>query len=297
MKCGGLKLKEYDQLKCGNNGSWICVVCLFQVLPQEISFNSLNDSLNDSVGSNSNIGDDANESLLVTLWNHRQAYPDLLLMAHLNINSVQNKFDELKLINNKLRAGILVLTETKIDATYPDSQFKISNYRLYRKDRVKGGGGILAYISTMIPFRRLNLTKSYRTIETLPIEVKLGDSYAVVLGLYRPPHNMGVNYYETLEDELNEITTWACSQCQTIIIMGDLNLDRLKPSGREGKMLIDLEEVHELICWFNQPTRVTTTSQTLLDVILVNSPNSIKVSGLAELGLSDHRLVVMHLYC
>ena len=218
-------------------------------------------------------------------------------MAHLNINSIQNKFDELKLINNKLRAGILVLTETKIDATYPDSQFKISNYRLYRKDRVKGGGGILAYISTMIPFRRLKLTKSYRTIETLPIEVKLGDSYAVVLGLYRPQHNMGVNYYETPEDELNEVTTWACSQCQTIIIMGDLNLDRLKPSGREGKMLIDLEEVHELICWFNQPSRVTTTSQNLLDVILVNSPNSIKVSGVAELGLSDHRLVVMHLYC
>ena len=80
MKCGGLKLKEYEQLKSGNNGSWICVVCLFQVLPQEISFNSLNDSLNDSVGSNSNIGDEANDSLLVTLWNHRQAYPDLLLI-------------------------------------------------------------------------------------------------------------------------------------------------------------------------------------------------------------------------
>ena len=30
---------------------------------------------------------------------------------------------------------------------------------------------------------------------------------------------------------------------------------------------------------------------TLLDVILVNSPNSIKVSGVAALGLSDHRLV------
>ena len=56
-------------------------------------------------------------------------------------------------------------------------------------------------------------------------------------------------------------------------------------------MLIDLEEVHELTSLINQPTHVTTTSQTLLDVILVNSPNSIKVSGVAELGLSDHRLV------
>ena len=88
----------------------------------------------------------------------------------------------------------------------------------------------MAYISTMIPSRRLKLRKSCRTIESLAIEVKLGDSYAVVLGLYRPPHNTGLNYYETLEDELNEVTTWPSSQSQTIIIMGDLNLDRLKPS-------------------------------------------------------------------
>lgn len=59
VKCGGLKLREYEQLKSGNNGSWICVVCLFQVLPQEVSFNSLNDSLNDSEGSNNSIGNEA----------------------------------------------------------------------------------------------------------------------------------------------------------------------------------------------------------------------------------------------
>lgn len=70
----------------------------------------------------------SNDSLLDNLWKHRQAYPGLLLMPHLNIYSIQNKFDELKLINGELRAGILVLTETKIDATYSDSQFKISNY-------------------------------------------------------------------------------------------------------------------------------------------------------------------------
>lgn len=55
----------------------------------------------------------------------------------------------------------------------------------------------------------------------------------------KPPHNTGVNYYETYEDKLNEVTTRASSQRLTIIIMGDLNLDRLKPSDREGTMLID----------------------------------------------------------
>lgn len=151
--------------------------------PSKYKLHLFNDSLNDSEGRSSNIVDETNDSLSDTLWNQRQAYPGLLLMASLNINSVQNTFDELKLIDDKLRAGILVLTETKIDATYADSLFKISNYRLYRKDRVKGGGEILAYVSTMVPSGRLKLTKSYRTIETLAIEVKLRDSYAMLLGL------------------------------------------------------------------------------------------------------------------
>ena len=117
-------------------------------------FTSLNDSLNDPGGSNSNIADKADDSLSDTLWNLTQAYPGLLFMAHLKINSLKNNFDELKLINDKLRAGILVLTKTKIDATYPDSQFKISNYRLYRKDLDKARGGILAYISTTVIFKK-----------------------------------------------------------------------------------------------------------------------------------------------
>lgn len=73
--------------------------------------------------------------------------------------------------------------------------------------------------------------------------------------------------------------------------MGDLNLDKPKANEREGKLLTDMEEVHELTCLINQPTHVITTSQTLLDVILTNIPSLVKLAGVAELGLSDHKLV------
>ena len=52
------------------------------------------------------------------------------------------------------------------------------------------------------------------------------------------------------------------------LITGDLNLDRLRPDRREGKILLDLEEVHNLQCLIIKPTRITKTSETLLDVIL-----------------------------
>ena len=55
----------------------------------------------------------------------RQKNAKGMLLCHLNINSIQNKFDELKdiIINNKVQ--IMAVSETKIDRSYPDSQFLI----------------------------------------------------------------------------------------------------------------------------------------------------------------------------
>lgn len=46
-------------------------------------------------------------------------------IVHLNINSIQNKLEELKTLNNSLRAHILVISETKVDSCYPNSQFNL----------------------------------------------------------------------------------------------------------------------------------------------------------------------------
>ena len=69
------------------------------------------------------------------------------LIAHLNINSIQNKFEELTEVIKKINAHIMFVSETKIDASYPNAQFKVPNYSLYRNDRKKSGGGIMALIS------------------------------------------------------------------------------------------------------------------------------------------------------
>ena len=49
-------------------------------------------------------------------------------VAHLNINSIQNKLEELKLLNDSLKAQKLILSETKIDRSYPDDQFRLQGY-------------------------------------------------------------------------------------------------------------------------------------------------------------------------
>ena len=100
-----------------------------------------------------------------------------------------------------------------------------------------------------------------------------------------------MDYYFRLENDLNHIVTWATSQKQFVIITGDLNLNRLKTDEREGKIQRDLEDIHELSCLINKPTRITDTSRTLIDVILTNKPEIFKESNVYDPGLSDHRMV------
>ena len=50
-----------------------------------------------------------------------------LVIGHLNINSLPGKFDQLRTLWGK-NIDILVLTETKLDSSFPNSQFAIDGF-------------------------------------------------------------------------------------------------------------------------------------------------------------------------
>ena len=63
-----------------------------------------------------------------------------LIIGQLNINSLRNKIEALKLIM-MYNIDILIITETKLDETFPKSQFYIDGYAPpFRVDRSKNGG-------------------------------------------------------------------------------------------------------------------------------------------------------------
>ena len=49
------------------------------------------------------------------------------IIGNLNINSLPNKFDELKVLVNGM-LDVLIITETKLDDTFPVSQFHIDEF-------------------------------------------------------------------------------------------------------------------------------------------------------------------------
>ena len=185
----------------------------------------------------------------------------------------------------------IFLSETQIDGSYPNSQFNLEGYHTYRQDRAKGGGGLMAFFSSLLASKKIKPPGGYKTLEVLAIQAKVGNNDVMFVGIYRPPKALGKDYYLKVEEELNSICMWATMERKSVIIMGDLNLDRLKPDRKEGKILIDLEEVHGLECIITEPTRVTTSSATLLDVILTNNCQLFRTSGVFNPEISDNCLI------
>ena len=86
-----------------------------------------------------------------------------LIFAHLNTNSIWNKF-ELFSQQIKGKVDVLIISETKIDDTSPIGQFLIEGFCTpYRIDRNSKGGGILLYV-------REDITSNLVTGEMNPIE-------------------------------------------------------------------------------------------------------------------------------
>ena len=73
-----------------------------------------------------------------------------LNIGHLNINTKSGKFDQLKTLIQK-NIDVLIFAETKIDASFPNSQFIIDGYSSpFRYDRNRFGGEMFLSIFGMI---------------------------------------------------------------------------------------------------------------------------------------------------
>ena len=85
------------------------------------------------------------------LENIRKNNSKKIFIGHLNINSIRNKFDFLADIV-KDNIDILMISESKLDDSFPDSQFLIEGFgKPFRLDRNRNGGGIMLFIWSDIP--------------------------------------------------------------------------------------------------------------------------------------------------
>ena len=103
------------------------------------------------------------------LENIRHKNINELIFVQLNVNSLRNKFESLQHTINK-HIDVLLISETKVDSSFPSVQFHLGYATSHKLDRNANGGGILLYIREDIPSKLLN---SDLSIEGFFIEIRL----------------------------------------------------------------------------------------------------------------------------
>ena len=209
--------------------------------------------------------------------------PDQLLLGHLNINSVRNKFEALAyIIDNNI--DLLLISETKLDDSFPTAQFQMNGFSVpYGYDRNRKGGGLLLYILEDIQSTLL-ISKSKCDIETLSVTVNLRKRKWFLNCSYNLHQNLISNHLECL----NRLIDKHSNSFDYFIFIGDFNVST---NHNSMKNFCDLKGLRNLI---NVPTSYKNSDNpTSINLILTNRPSYFQHSTVFETGLSDFHLLTI----
>ena len=191
----------------------------------------------------------------------------------LNIRSIGSKKSQLidlidKSVQNK-QHDVLLISETWLIPFF--HRFDIPGFDLYRQDHVhKKGGGVAILVSSKLHCTiRLDLASKLEESECMTVKLMLknGD-HCLVSSMYHPPNSDTATFLASYN---SHICVMKKEKPKGIIIGLDHNLNFLKADKHQAtndfvQSILDFG----LIPTVTIPTRITNTSATLIDNIIVN---------------------------
>ena len=201
------------------------------------------------------------------------SHGDLLVMQ-LNIRGLFGKLSNLKDLINKVSRGkridIILLCETWQNQNSLTPSLSGYNY-IYKSRKHKMGGGVGIFVNECIRFTEITLNANYESIEYVVINITTkSDNKTIMLGsLYRPLNTNDTKFVDEYNNLLSKL--YKESKSKRVILGMDHNLDFLKHSiHKRTQDFIELNLDNNLIPNITRPTRITKSSATLIDNIMVS---------------------------
>ena len=132
---------------------------------------------------------------------------------------MRNKFSSLQQTVLS-KTNIFLLSETKTDNQYPDSQFFTEGFKMYREDRTKNGGGHLLYVNENIPGKIINSYKFKENSEIILFEFSVSNKKWLLLGNYKTPSQNDLLF----TNELNLVLSFFSPIYENFVLLGNFNM-------------------------------------------------------------------------
>jgi len=201
------------------------------------------------------------------------------------VNGIRSKWQEVaKFIQEQ---DITVITETKLDSSATNDSLTLKGFVTNRADRNSNGGGVMSYFRATLRPSVLHESQDYAISLGLEctisrIQAHGSKTAVIVVGAYRPP-NAQAGWFDSMNALIIELLPLG-----SIIIMGDLNADLLRPKLNPGKSFKALLSLANVKVKSVAPTRITPTSATCLDLIAIDKSITCISYGVGSLAISDH---------
>ncbi len=152
----------------------------------------------------------------------------------------------------------------------------------------------IIYVRDGLPYKIRDDLNDEDEIEYLWIEVTRSKCKPVLICcVYRAPDTDLTKFISSFNDTSSKISFMNSD----VVVLGDFNVDCQPGTAGKGNTL--KRKVHSFMCSLDliqlikEPTRITDTSKTLIDLIFVFNKHRFIKSGVVLLSISDHSLV----YC
>lgn len=200
---------------------------------------------------------------------------------HINVQSLCNKVDEILIVLGENPFHVVCISETWLKKDQILS-IKLNGYTLvnfYCRENYSHGG-VAIYVRNDVRAEQFDVSHLCKDIDAEFTSIIIKET--VIVALYRTGLGNFTNFIESFE----QLLSFIMNKVNKTVILGDFNIDFLSDS-REKKQLQNIMSAFNYKFLINEPTRVTSTSSTCIDNILINFGGNVE-TGIFKEDLSDH---------
>ncbi|XP_046662957.1 uncharacterized protein LOC124355846 [Homalodisca vitripennis] len=217
------------------------------------------------------------------------------------MRSLNTRFDELHALVQDFDFEVIGVTETWLDPNTPSLSYEMPDYIFLRADRsLQPSGGVAVYIKDCLRFERVELTEVYPSIEHISFMVRMRECKLGVAIVYTPPD---VNC-TCLKSLFQSFFVDTAVEVNCVVCLGDINIDLMYNTCSAAGYLRRLIKSHNVVQHISEPTRVTSTSETLINHLISDKATKVEKCGVIDtssiidhrgLRITDHRIIYCNL--